>query len=185
MQKFVVLIVFLGLLALPLMAQKSGGVRRLSILAPGSDQQQQRHRSNSQSSFNGWDASVTGYFNKYFGVTGDFSGTYATIDMGSPTFTTLHLYRRSGGWFPQGSGKPIRPCAVRRGPCERLGICGRCVGLLPKTVSRRCSVAEWTSRSTGRSRFASLNLTGFTIISQTGQHSNNNVRITTGIVFRF
>ena len=70
MQKFLVLVVLLGLLSLPLMAQDYpkaevfGGYQFLH---------------SEGENFNGWNASVTGNLNRAFGVTGDFSGSYKTI----------------------------------------------------------------------------------------------------------
>ena len=42
--------------------------------------------------FNGWDASVTGNVNKWFGVTGDFSGSYK-----SENGASLDIYTYGGG----------------------------------------------------------------------------------------
>ncbi len=54
--------------------------------------------------FNGWDASVTGFFTKYLGVTGDFSGAYGSFNetgtfdgvTGKVNFPT-HVYTFTGG----------------------------------------------------------------------------------------
>jgi hypothetical protein len=68
------LIVVVGLLALPLMAQDYpkaqifGGYQYLHLGGSGTDV-----------NANGWNASLTGNFNKYFGVAADFSGAYKTI----------------------------------------------------------------------------------------------------------
>src|SRR5574337_1010052 len=40
---------------------------------------------------NGWDAAATGYFHRYLGVTGDFSGTYASPSFQGVSVNT-HLY---------------------------------------------------------------------------------------------
>lgn len=77
MQKFLVLVVFLGLLSLPLMAQDFpkaevyGGYEymRLNNIAD----------SGVNVNGNGWNASLTGNFNRMFGVVGDFGGAYKTI----------------------------------------------------------------------------------------------------------
>lgn len=42
--------------------------------------------------FNGWNASVTGNFNKYLGVAGDFSGSYKTI-----SGVSAKVYTYTGG----------------------------------------------------------------------------------------
>ena len=68
------LIVILGLLSFPLMAEDYpkaeifGGYQYLHLGGSGTDV-----------NANGWNASLTGNFNKVFGVTGDFSGSYKTI----------------------------------------------------------------------------------------------------------
>lgn len=42
---------------------------------------------------NGWDASLSGFFNKYVGVTGDFSGAYGSPEvLGVPVHTKLHTF---------------------------------------------------------------------------------------------
>lgn len=74
MRKFLVLIVLVGLFSLTVMAQETpkaevfGGYQYTHISSGGESE-----------SFNGWNASVTGNVNKYFGVAGDFSGSYKTI----------------------------------------------------------------------------------------------------------
>jgi hypothetical protein len=83
MQKFLVLIVFLGLLSIPLMAQDHpkaevfGGYQYLHL---GGDF--------GGINTNGWNASITGNFNDWFGVTGDFSGVYKD---------SAHIYSYTGG----------------------------------------------------------------------------------------
>ncbi len=86
MQKFLVLVVFLGVVSLPLMAQDYpkaeifGGYQYLH-LGNGADV-----------NANGWDASLTGNFTKSFGVTGDFSGSYKTIEG-----VSAKIYSYTGG----------------------------------------------------------------------------------------
>jgi hypothetical protein len=42
---------------------------------------------------NGWNASLSGYFNRYFGVTADFSGAYGSPEfLGIPIHTKLHTF---------------------------------------------------------------------------------------------
>jgi len=101
MQKLVVLIVFLGLLALPLMAEDRaevyGGYQYLRLNDVGGC-----GSSNGcpDISANGWNAGVSGFFNHYFGVTGDFSGTYHTQSVsshGTGINVPLHFYTFAGG----------------------------------------------------------------------------------------
>jgi len=74
MRKFVVLIVLLGLFSLPVLAQDTpkaevfGGYQFTHFGSSGVSE-----------NFNGWNASLTGNFNKVFGVAADFSGAYKTI----------------------------------------------------------------------------------------------------------
>ncbi len=90
MQKFLVLVVFLGLFSFPLMAQDSpkaevfGGYQYLrlnDVLGTGVDV-----------NANGWEASVTGNVNQWFGVTGDFGGVYKSV-----TGADAHIYTYTGG----------------------------------------------------------------------------------------
>lgn len=65
MQRIIAVGLFLMLLSLPMAAQKAevfGGYQYAHFDGGGN--------------FNGWNASLTGNFNDWFGITGDFSGTY-------------------------------------------------------------------------------------------------------------
>src|SRR5258708_36696045 len=72
--RFFVLVISVGLLSLPLMAQDYpkaevfGGYQYLHLGGSGTD-----------INANGWNASLTGNFNSWFGVAADFSGAYKTI----------------------------------------------------------------------------------------------------------
>jgi hypothetical protein len=74
MNKLILVFLILGLLCLPLMAQDDpkaevfGGYQFLRLSNLGS--------TGYNLNTNGWDASATGNFNKYLGITGDFSGAY-------------------------------------------------------------------------------------------------------------
>jgi len=60
---------------------------------------------------NGWNTSASGYLNRYFGITGDFSGSY-----GTPTFsgvgvnTKLYTYM-FGPVVRAGGDRPLQPFA--------------------------------------------------------------------------
>lgn len=96
MNKLVLLVLLLGLLMLPAVAQETpkaevfGGYQYTHIsvdtvsvpVAPLSS-------SSVGFSFNGWNASLTGNFNKHFGVTADFSGAYKSI---SGVSAKIHTY---------------------------------------------------------------------------------------------
>jgi hypothetical protein len=74
MRKVVLLIALLGVFSLLAVAQETpkaevfGGYQFTHISAGGQSE-----------NFNGWNGSLTGNFNKYFGVAGDFSGSYKSI----------------------------------------------------------------------------------------------------------
>jgi len=179
MQKFVVLIVFLGLLTLPLMAQDRvevfGGYQYLRL---GSDNS--NNGTGNAISLNRWDTSVTGYFNKYFGVTGDFSGNYATVNGAN-----VHIYSYTGGpvvGFREGRVNPfvhvllggahvgVSNCGGSN--CSQNGFTTLFGGGVDVKVNRAVAVRlaefDWVYY-----HFSNLNT------------SNDNVRLTTGIVFRF
>lgn len=90
MKVFLSLVVVMGLLSFPLMAQDYpkaeifGGYQyeRLNDLAG----------TGIGINANGWDASLAGNINQWFGVTGDFSGAYKSVSGGS-----LHVYTYTGG----------------------------------------------------------------------------------------
>jgi hypothetical protein len=67
-------------------------------------------------SLNGWDASLSGYFNHYLGVTGDFAGTYGTPRTTFPQIgqvaVNTHLYTFMAGPVLRISNKsPFQPFA--------------------------------------------------------------------------
>jgi len=179
MQKVVALIVFLGLLSLPSMAQDRvevfGGYQYLHI--GGSD-------GVSGQGFNGWDAAVTGYFNKFVGVTGDLSGSYATVDG-----VNAHVYSYSGGTvvaFREGKVNPFAHFLVGG---SSLGASADGVSVstngftmmfgggvdvkVAHAISFRVADVDWVYYHIG-------GIDGGPSSSQ-----SNNVRITSGIVFRF
>lgn len=87
MKTFLTLIVVVGLLSFPLMAQD---YPKAEIFAG----YQYTHLGGSDPTINanGWNASLTGNFNHWLGVTGDFSGAYKTI-----SGVDLRVYSYTGG----------------------------------------------------------------------------------------
>lgn len=179
MQKFVVLIVFLGLLALPLMAQPKvevfGGYQYLHLSSDLSP----------VANANGWDASVTANINKHFGVTGDFSGAYQTVQG-----VGIHIYTYSGGpVLSMDSGGKINPFAhVLIGGARVSGskggvsvtdtgytvMAGGGVDFkVNKAVAVRLVQFDWVYYNLGGSAFLP------------STSNSGNVRIATGLVFRF
>jgi hypothetical protein len=176
MKKFVVLIVFLGLLSLPLMAQEPkvevfGGYQYQHIGNIGN--------SGTDVNANGWDASLTGYINRYFGITGDFGGVYKSVGGAN-----AHIYTYAGGpvlAYREGKVNPF--VHVLLGGAS-LGV-SNCGGSCP-------SFNGFTTMFGGgvdfkASRAVSIRLADFDWVYYRfqGVGFSNNVRLTTGIVLRF
>jgi hypothetical protein len=95
MRKFLVAVFSLALLALPLMAQDGpraevfGGYQYLNTGTINIDGQD---LPNSSEGFNGWSASLTGYFTKHLGIEGNFGGGYDTAGG-----VSTHVYTYTGG----------------------------------------------------------------------------------------
>jgi len=191
MKYFLVLVVLVGLLSIPMVAQDYpkaevfGGYQYLhtgDISAGGHTLQ------NSSENWNGWDAGATGYFNKYFGVQGDFSGSYKTI-----SGVSGHIYTYTGGpvvAYREGKVNPfvhalfggIHLTAGYGGVSESLNGFTMAVGggvdvQATKVVSVRLIQADWVYY-----HFGSTTIEGFPVPSFS---QSNNVRIVAGIVFRF
>jgi len=182
MKKFSILIVFVGLLSFPLMAQDYpkaevfGGYQYLHLGGSGTDV-----------NFNGWNASLTGNFNSWFGVTADFSGSYKTINVGGVNVDTK-IYSYTGGPVvslnSRGKVNPFVHAlfggAHVSGSASVEGASGSASdngftmmfgGGVDVKVNRALAVrlvqADWVSY-----RFS-------------GVSENHNVRVSTGIVLRF
>jgi hypothetical protein len=91
MYKVIILVMFASLLSLPLVAQDYpkaevfGGYQFLHLGGNGTDV-----------NANGWNASLTGNFNSWFGVAADFSGAYKTLNVAGVNVDTK-LYSYAGG----------------------------------------------------------------------------------------
>ena len=166
MQKLVSLLVLVGLFSFSLMAQDNpkvevfGGYQYLRL---GGDF--------GGINANGWNASLTGNFNKYLGVAGDFSGAYKN---------SAHLYSYTvGPVVSLNSGGKVNPfvhalfggAPLGGGGASENGFTmmfgGGADAKLSKAIAVRVIQADWVSY-----RFSGVNF-------------NKNVRISTGIVFRF
>lgn len=188
MKKFLVLAIFVSILSLPLMAQEKvdifGGYQYShfgGITEDGST-------SNGQG-FNGWDGSAIFNFNKHLGVAADFGGGYATI-----SGVTSHVYTYTGGpVLSLDAGGRINPfvhalfggtrlSASADGVSEgRNGFTTMFGGGVDVKANRVIAVrliqVDWLYY-----HFGSTTIDGESVPS-VGQ--SNNVRIATGIVFRF
>jgi hypothetical protein len=189
MQKFVVLIVFLGLLSLPLMAQDKAEVfGGYQYLHTGNINVDGETLANSAQGFNGWDASATYYFNRFVGVQGDFGGAYATVDGVSG-----HVYTYTGGPVIAFREGPIRPFVHAlfggvhlTGSFDGLsaslnGFTTMFGGGVDVKVAHHISIrpigVDWLYYHFGSTTIAGEPLPSFS--------QSNNVRITAGIVLRF
>jgi hypothetical protein len=175
MQKLLSLLVFVSLLSFPLMAQDYpkaeifGGYQYLHLGGSGTDV-----------NANGWNASLTGNFNKNLGVTGDFSGSYKTI-----SGVSAKIYSYTGGPVVNlNSGGKINPFvhALFGGAHLSASLSGAGSGSengftmmfgggadvkVSKPLAIRLFQVDWVYY-----RFS-------------GQSESHNVRVSTGIVFRF
>jgi hypothetical protein len=179
MQKFFVLVVLLGILALPLMAQDKvevfGGYQYLHLSSDLSP----------VATANGWDAAVTGKFNKHIGVTGEFGGAYQTIKG-----VGIHIYTYTGGpVFSVDSAGKVNPFVhVLFGGARVSGsesgvsvsdsgytmMMGGGLDLkVSKVVAVRLAQFDWVYYHFGSSA----------LLPSTS--SSGNVKIASGIVFRF
>lgn len=192
MKSFLVLLVCVGLLSIPAMAEDYpkvavfGGYQYLhtgTIHISGQD------IPNSSQSWNGWDASVRGNFTKHLGLEGDFSGTYATIshvsssvytyaggpvvsyDAGAKINPFVHVL--FGGLHLKGSGFGVSDSI--NGFTMLFG--GGVDAKVNKTISVRVIQADWLYYHFGNQTVQGLSIPSFS--------QSNNVRIATGIVFTF
>ena len=95
MQKFLVLLAVLGIMALPLMAEDTPKVEVF-----GGYQYQYLGGDLTGLNTNGWGASVTGNINKHFGVGADFGGVYKSVSYssgGATASASAHLYSYTFG----------------------------------------------------------------------------------------
>jgi hypothetical protein len=197
MRKLVGLIVLLGLLSLPVMAADTpkaevfGGYQYLhsgTIHVSGED------IPDSSQGFNGWDANATYYFNNHLGVQGDFSGSYATFDFFGLGNASGHVYTYSGGpVVALNAGGKVNPfvhalfggirlsgsqsgVSVSESGFTTMVGGGVDVKVAPRIAFRLIQV-DWVYYHFGDKTIAEVALPSFS--------QSNNVRIATGIVFRF
>ena len=145
--------------------------------------------SNSSQNWNGWDANATYYFTKSIGVQGDFSGSYATISS-----VSSHIYTYAGGpVVALNAGGKINPfvhalfggirltgsqsgVSVSENGFTTMVGGGVDVKVAPR-IAFRLIQADWVYF-----HFGSTTIAGLSVPSVSG---SKNVRIATGIVFRF
>ncbi len=188
MKTLLSLIVLVALISVPVMAQDTpkaevfGGYQYTRLNNVGG--------SGVDINANGWDGAVTGYFNKYFGVTGDFSGSYKTFSQtiqGVSVNVPVRIYTYSGG--------PV--IAYREGkinPFVHALFGGVHVSAKASAAGQSVSVSEnGFTTMVGGGVDAQLNKAVAVRLAQfdwvyyhiSGESFSNNFRLSTGIVFRF
>ena len=186
MRTFRVVAILLGLLSFPVMAEDRvdvfGGYQYLHIGGGNTN------GLTTGQSFNGWDANATFNLTKYFGIEGDFSGDYATIQG-----VSLKTYTYAGGPVVFANVDRIKPFAhVLIGGMHLSGsqspysvawngltvMAGGGVEVKANRVlAVRLIQADWLYYNFSNTSEAGLAIPGFS--------GKNNVRIATGVVFRF
>jgi hypothetical protein len=206
MQKFVVVVVLLGLFSLPLMAQRAevfGGYQYLRLNDVGGCGYN-NGLGCPTINFNGWDASVTGFFNKYLGVTGDFGGAYGSFSEAAQGFKVnfpSHVYTYTGGPVLAFRKGPIHPFVHALVGGAHANVSASSMGLSAsasktaftmmfgggvdvragKALAFRLIDVDWLYYHYGS---GSVSLVGNTFPYNSGSGSGN-VRLTTGIVLKF
>jgi hypothetical protein len=159
MNKLALSLLILILVSLPAAAQ------RVEIYGGG----QFTHLQPSYNAF-GWNASVTGNFKHFLGITGDFSGAYrSNLDFHSYTFGPVltarlpvvqpFVHALFGGATLSGSGTSTTDFAMMLGGGLDLG--------LRKGIGIRLIQADWLSTRFG------------------GSTNNDNGRVSAGVVLKF
>ena len=192
MQKFVVLVVFLGILSLPLMAADNpklevfGGYQYLHTGDITIDGQK---FANSSANWNGWDTSATYNFSKHIGVEGNFGGAYKTV-----SGVSTHVYTYTFGpkvSFPSGRIDPfahvlfggLKLGGSKHGQSESFNGFTMAFGggldvKASKVIAIRLAEFDWVYY-----HFGNQTINGLGTIPSFSQ--SNNVRIASGVVFRF
>ncbi len=188
MRKFLVAILFLGLLSLPLIAQDNpkvevfGGYQYLHIGGGNTN------GPTNGEGFNGWNASLTGNLTNHFGIEGNFGGAYDTISA-----VSFKVYTYAGGPVVYTESGRLKPFAhVLFGGMHLSGSeSGISVswngytimaggGLDVKAnrmIAVRLAEFDWLYYNFGNTSVSGVSVPGFS--------GSNNVKISSGIVFRF
>jgi len=191
MRKLMLVLVVIGLLSLPLMAEDNsrfevfGGYEYLHF---GNQTINGQTVSNSSEGFNGWNAAGIFNFSRNFGVEGDFGGAYDTT-----SGVSTHIYTYTGGPVVSANLGNIRPFvhALAGGTHvtgSQFGVSASLNGLtvmagggvdfkVNRLFALRLIQGDWLYY-----RFGSTTIDGVAVptISQ-----SNNVRVSSGIVLRF
>ena len=192
MRTFFVVVVLLGLLSFPVMAQDNP---KAEVFGGW----QYQHLGGSGLSVNipeGWDASVTGNINKHFGVTGDFSGSYKSETVTTEGVTasgSAHLYTYTGGpVVAMDFGGKINPFAhalfggfTVGGSASGCITGGGCASGSASTNGYTVMAGGGVDAKVAKSIAIRLAQFDWIYYHANGGSIKSNVRIASGVVFRF
>lgn len=178
MKTFLSLIVVVGLLSFPLTAQDYpkalvfAGYQYLHL--GGSDP---------TVNANGWNASLTGNFNHWLGLTADFSGAYKTINVGGVNVDTKVYSYTGGPVVSLNSGGTVNPFvhALFGGAHASASLSGVGSGSDNGFTMMYGGGADVKLNKA----FALRGQVDWVYYRFSGVSESHNVRLSTGIVFRF
>ncbi len=131
---------------------------------------------------NGWNASLSGYFNRYLGVTADFSGAYGSPEfLGVPIHTKLHTFM-FGPVLRLPNPTHLTPFVHALGGGARIS--GDTSGLSGSETDAAWAVGGGLDLSIApllSVRLAQVDL----LQTRTGGTNQNNLRYSAGVVLRF
>jgi opacity protein-like surface antigen len=144
-------------------------------------------------SLNGWNASFSGFFNRYLGVTGDFSGSYGTPSVNVPTVGSVgvktHVYTFMFGPVVRATNDgPVQPFAHVLFGGARVSASVSVLGI-PIPVDTSDSGFAWAAGGGVDFKISprlAIRAAQFDFLqTHIGGDSQNNIRYSGGIVFRF
>jgi hypothetical protein len=174
MRKFFAIALFLSMFSLAAFAQESGSTPKAEIFGG-----YQYTRFDGGVNANGWDTALTGNLNRWFGVAADFSGAYksqngVSFNNYTYTFGPVISWRHSQAFTPFAHflAGGVRSSASFTGvSTSDNGFAMMFGGGADVNVSRRLAVRaiqfDWLS------------------LHSNGATDNNNMRISTGVLFRY
>ena len=175
MRKLMMALAIACLLALPVFAQENykaeifGGYQYTRV-NPGSGM--------SGENFNGWNAAVTGNVNSWFGITGDISGGYKDF---SGLNVKVHNFL-FGPTLSYNKAEKVKPFAH-----VLFGVSHASAGFLGVSASENAfAMALGGGLDVGVHKNVAIRLGQFDyVMTRFDSETQNNFRLSTGIVFRF
>jgi Outer membrane protein beta-barrel domain len=174
MKKFMLAVFLMGLISIPLMAQDYpraevfGGYQFTHLGGSGTD-----------INANGWDASLTGNFNHWLGLTADFSGAYKTVGG-----VSANVYTYSGGPVVSlNSGGTVNPFVHALFGGARIGA--SLSGLGSGSDNGFTTMVGGGADIKLNRLLAVRGQADWVFYRFSGDSESHNVRIATGLVLRF